>query len=227
MQTEELIEVLTANCPPVRPLPHPCWRTIVWFTISLGYVVILLEVLGLRVGGHQRFSDLRFIIEVGAALMTAMMAAAGALCAGCPGRPIWERFAPAPFLLLWLASLGDGCWRDWLAYGAAGLAITNDLMSPLAIIAISIGPGVLISIMISRGAPIAPATTMGLAALAAAALGAAALRLIRGEETSIMALAWQFSSVALLTGVGAAFGRFFLRWPGTDEALARLRSMPR
>lgn len=227
MQTEELIRALTANCPPVRPLPHPCWRTIIWFTSSLGYVAVLVGTLGLHSGVYARLWDWRFLTEIGAQLLTSMMAAAGALCAGCPGRPIWERFAPAPFLLLWLASLSEGCWRDWLAYGAAGLPITMNLMSPLIIIAVSILPGILIFVMIRQGAPITPASTMALAVLASSTLGATTFRLFHADEASVTVLAWQFSSVAALSGLGALFGRFFLRWPGRDEALAALQAIPR
>lgn len=227
MQTEELIRTLTADCAPVRPLAHPGWRAVTWFTISVGYVAAVVVVMGLRPDISTKLADLKFVVEVGAAFLTSMMAAAAAFCAGCPGRPIWERFAPVPFLALWLASLGEGCWHDWLASGAAGLAIRPDLMCFPVIMAISIVPGALIFIMIRRGAPIAPISTMGLAALAAAALGAAALRLFHAEDASIMVLVWQFGSVVLLTGLEALLGRRILRWRTRQEALAAVRRMPR
>lgn len=227
MQTEELIRTLTADCAPVRPLAHPGWRAAAWFAISLGYVAAVVAAIGLRPDISSKLADLKFLVEVGAAFLTSIMAAAAAFCAGCPGRPIWERFAPVPFLALWLASLGEGCWREWLASGGAGLAIRPDFMCFPVIIAIGIVPGLLIFIMIRRGAPIAPFSTMGLASLAAAALGAAALRLFHTADASIMVLVWQFGSVALLTGLEALFGRFFLRWPTLQEALAADRRMPR
>ncbi len=227
MRTEELIATLTENCSPVRPLAHPGWRAVAWFAISLGYVAAVVAAMGLRPDISTKLADWRFVAEVGAALATSMMAAASAFCAGCPGRPVWERFAPVPFLALWLASLGVGCWRDWLASGGAGLAIQPDLMCLPVILAISIIPGVLIFIMIRRGAPIAPISTMGLAALAAAALGAAALRLFHTEDASIMVLVWQFGSVALLTGLEALFGRRILRWTRREEALAGYRHKAR
>jgi hypothetical protein len=182
---------------------------------------------GLRPDISSKLADLKFVVEVGAALSTSMMAAAAAFCAGCPGRPIWERFAPILFLALWLASLGEGCWRTWLASGGAGLAIRQDLICFPVILAISIPPGMLIFVMIRRGAPIAPISTTGLAALAAAALGAASLRLFHAEDTSIMVLVWQFGSVILLTGLETLLGRRILRWPTRQEVLAADRRMPR
>ncbi len=223
MQSEELIRTLAANCPPVQRLPHPGGRALAWFAISLGYVAALVWVMGLRPDIHARLADAPFVVELGAALLTSMMAAAAAFCAGCPGRPIWERFAPVPFLVLWLGSLGEGCRRDWLAYGAAGLAIRPDLVCLPVIMAISLFPGALIFMMVRRGAPIAPISTTGLAALAAAALGAVALRLFHPEDASIMVLIWQFGSVALLAILEAPFGRFLLRWPTRQEALSAER----
>lgn len=221
MQTEDLIRTLTENCSPVRPLPHPAWRTAFWLTFSVGYVAALVATIGLRPDIHARLGDPRFVVEVGAAFLTSAMAAAGAFCAGCPGRPVWERFAPAPFLALWLVTLGEGCWRDWLASSSAGLALRPDPMCSLAIMAASVVPGILIFFMIRRGAPIAPITTTALAALAAAALGATALRLFRVEDASIMVLVWQFGSVVLLAALVGPFGRLILRWTGREEALAR------
>ncbi len=226
MQTEELIGALASNCTPVRPLPHPALRAVAWFAISLAYVAIVVAAIGLRPDISAKLVDLRFATELGAALLTSMMAAAGAFCAGCPGRPPWERLAPFPFLALWLGAIGKGCWSDWAALGVAGLAVHLDLICFPAIVAISILPGALIFVMIRRGAPIAPATATGLAALAAAALAAAALLLFHVEDASIMVLIWQFGSVVLLAGLEALLGRVLLRWPTLQEALAADRRIP-
>jgi hypothetical protein len=223
MRTEELIQALAKNCRPVRPLAHPAWRAGLWFTISLVYVAVVVGAVGLRADVSSKLANWKFLIEVGAPLLTSVMAAAAAFCAGCPGRPLWERLAPLPFLALWLGSLGEGCWSDWLVHGAAGLAIRPDFKCFPAILAISALPSILIFAMTRRGAPIAPTVTMGLAALAAAALAAAALRLFHTEDASVMVLFWQFGSVALLTGLEALVGPFFLRWTTREEALASHR----
>lgn len=227
MQTEELIDALTANCSPVRSLAHPGWRTLAWFALSLGYLAIVIGAMGLRPDIGSKLADWRFATGVAAAFLTSMMAAAGAFCAGCPGRPIWERFAPIPFVALWLASLGEECWRDWLALGGAGLAIRADLASFLTIGAISMAPGFLIFVMIRQGAPLAPISTMGLAALAAASLAAAALRLFHTEDASVMVLFWQFGSVVALAGLEALFGRFVLRWTTREQMLRVYQRMQR
>jgi hypothetical protein len=220
MHTEELIQALAKDCKPVQPLAHPAWRAGLWFMISLAYVAVVVGAIGLRTDISSKLTNWKFLIEVGAPLLTSMMAAAAAFCAGCPGRPLWERLAPLPFLALWLGALSEGCLSDWLVQGAAGLAIRPDFKCFPAILAISALPGILIFAMTRRGAPIAPFTTMALAALAAAALAAAALRLFHTEDASMMVLFWQFGSVALLTGLEALFAPFFLRWTTREETLA-------
>lgn len=223
MQTDQLIHALSTNCPPVRPVAHPAWRTIGWFAVSLVCVAASAAAMGLRPDLGSKLGDLKFLTEVGAAFLTSLMAAAAAFCAGCPGRAIWERFAPVPFMALWLGSLGEGCWSDWRHFGLAGLAIHPDLKCLAVIPAISILPTILIFVMIRRGAPIAPISTTGLAALAATSLAAAALRLLHSQDASIMVLFWQFGSVIVLAGFEALFGPLLLRWKTREEVLAGYR----
>jgi hypothetical protein len=185
----------------------------VWLAISTAYVAGFVAVMGLRPDIAAKLAEPRFLVEVSAAYMTSMMAAAAAFCAGCPGRPVWERFAPLPFLVIWLGSLGEGCWRDWVRSGSDGLTLQPDLFCFPMILAVSIVPTLLIFYMVRRAAPIAPITTTALATLAAAALAAAGLRLFHPQDASVMVLVWQFGSVAVLTGLGALFGQDLLRWP--------------
>ena len=216
MKSEELVRRLAASAKPVRRLPHPMWRAMIWFMLSLAYAVGLVFAMGLRADFSARIAEPRFVIELSAALLTSMMAAAAAFCSTCPGRPLWERLAPFPFLLIWLASLGEGCWRDWTLHGLQALAIQQEFSCFWKIVATSAAPLVVILIMVRRGAPIAPYLTTGLATLAAASLIAAAMLLFHRQESSIMVLVWQFGSVILLSGLAALFGRHVLYWRTVD-----------
>lgn len=215
MKTEELIRTLAADSAPMQRLPHPALRAMIWLAISTVYVAGIVGIMGLRPDIAAKLAEPRFLVEVGAAYLTSMTAAAAAFCASCPGRPLWERFAPLPFLVIWLASLGEGCWRSWLQSGPDGLALRPDLQCFPTILIVSIVPAVFIFVMVRRAAPIAPITTSALATLAAAALAAAALRLFHAQDASLMVLVWQFGSVALLAGIAALFGQYLLPWPRT------------
>ncbi len=216
MESEELVRRLAASAGPVRRLPHPMWRALMWFMLALAYAAGLVFIMGLRSDFAVRVTEPHFLIEVWAAILTSMMAAAAAFCSTCPGRPLWERLAPLPFLLVWLASLGEGCWRDWTLHGLQGLAILQELGCLWKIMATSAAPFVLILIMVRRGAPIAPYLTTGLATLAASSLIAAAMLVFHRQESSIMVLVWQFGSVILLSGLAALFGRHVLYWRTVD-----------
>lgn len=216
MNSEELIRRLAASAKPVRRLPHPIWRAMMWFMLSLAYAAGLVFVIGLRGDFSVRIAEPRFLIELSAAILTSMMAAAAAFCSTCPGRPLWERLAPFPFLLVWMASLGEGCWRDWTLHGLQGLAIQQEFSCFWKIVATSAAPLVLILVMVRRGAPIAPYLTTGLATLAAASLVAAGMLLSHQQESSVMVLAWQFGSVLVLSGLAALFGRHVLYWRTVD-----------
>jgi len=213
MDTEDLVRSLTGDLKPVRRLALPVWRAMGWFGLSLAFAAGAAYLVGLRHDLSDMFTDGRFIVEFAAILLTSLMAAAAAFCAGCPGRPLWERFAALPFLCLWVASVVFGCWQDWSRLGAAGMAITPDPICLPTLLAWSALPGAAIFVMVKRGAPLAPLSTTALAALAATALGAAAMRLTHATDANVMVLIWQVGSVALLTCAAMLFGRRILRWP--------------
>lgn len=212
MRTEDLIKALATKAEPVEPLWHPAARAMAWMMGSTIYVAAIVWLIGPRADISDKLADPRFLIEVEAALLTSMMAAAAAFCAGCPGRPLWERFAPFPFLAVWLASLGEGCWRRWVQSGADGVTFNVDLVCFQNILLVSILPALAILVMIRQGAPLAPMSTTGLATLAATALGAAALRLFHAQDVSLMLLIWQFGSVLLLAAIGFLAGGQYLKW---------------
>jgi len=218
MQPEELVKILAADATPVRRLSPPMVRLLIWLGISVTYAGLVVWLMGLRPDIASKLADTRFAVELAATFMTAVLAAAAGFCAGCPGRPIWERFAPLPALALWFLSLGEGCWRSFAAGGTEGLSFRLDFVCLPSILLVSLLPGALMLKMIRRGAPIAPITTTALAALAAGALGATALRLFHAQDASVMVLVWQFGSVALLAGLGALAGRRLLPWPSPGVA---------
>lgn len=216
MNSEELVRRLAASAKPVHRLPHPMWRAMMWFMLSLAYAASLVFAMGLRADFSARIAEPRFVIELSAAILTSMMAAAAAFCSTCPGRPLWERLAPFPFLLVWLASLGEGCWRDWTLHGLQGLALQPEFSCFWKIVTSSAPPAILILLMVRRGAPIAPYLTTGLATLAAASLVAAAMLLFHRQESSVMVLVWQFGSVVTVSAFAALFGRRLLYWQTVD-----------
>lgn len=212
MKSEDLISRLAADASPVKRLSHPIWRAAMWFCVSTAYAVVLLVGTGWQKNLSTQFSDSRLLWGFSAAMLTAMMAAAAAFCSTCPGRPLWERLAPFPFLLFWVASTIEGCRQDLALKGSLPVDAGLQLALPGKLLLVSAAPAVLILLMVRRGAPIAPYLTTGLSMLAATAIGAAAMLLAQPHLSNITLLIWQILPVIIFSGIASLFGPRLLYW---------------
>lgn len=220
MKSEDLIRSLIDDCAPTPPLAHPGWRALVWFGAALCYLGLVVHFVGRRSELFTTIADPRYLTEVAAMFLTSAMAAAGAFCAGCPGRAIWERFAPLPFLLMWIGALAIGCWRDRHIPGFPPFANISTIQT---IAAMSIPSALAILSMVRRGAPIAPMTTVGLATLAATSMSSAVHRVFIEQSMAGSAGFWPFCAVLLISGFASLFGRRLLRWTTRDEFVATVQ----
>ena len=212
MRTDDLIQQLAVDVKPVQCLRPPVFRLGRWLLLSVPWVAAVVYVMGLRPDLAARLGDMRWLVEQGAALATAIMAAMAALCAGVPGRPRWEHYLPLLPLAVWLGVLAQGCLQSWLSTGSAGLALQPDWQCLPGIMFVGLGPAVVMAIMIFRGSPIEPVRTTALGALAAGGLAAVGLRLFHQQDASLMVLVWQAGTVIGLTLIASLFGRRLLRW---------------
>lgn len=212
MRTNDLIEHLAEDAKPVKRLRSPDIRTIIWLALSLPWVAAVVYVMGVRPDLGERLTDSRWMIEQSAALLTGVMAAMAAFCAGVPGRPKWEHFLPLLPLAVWLGTLGEGCVEAVLAGGSAGLMLLPDWQCLPGIMMVGFGPAIAMVVMLRRVSPIAPMTTIALGALGAGGLAAVGLRLFHTVDASVMVLVWQAGSVFALTLLAGLLGPKILRW---------------
>lgn len=218
MKTDRLIAELTENLAPVRRIPSPMARLVGWLLISLPAVAIIAWAFGLRPDLAAQLAHPRFLVEELAALLTAVVAAYGALCAGVPDQPAWKLWLPLAPMALWLGMLGGQCLAVALRLGPDGLHVTPDAMCLPAIAMGGLLPAIAIAIMLRRGGRFRTGHGCLCGGLAAAALGAAALRLYHAQDAAVMVLVWQLGSVALLTFVAGVVGRAFFA-PRSDRIL--------
>jgi hypothetical protein len=212
METNELIQRIAANSVAVRPLPAPWIRVALWLAISVPYVAAIVLVNPMRAGLAQAMSDQQFLIEQGAILATVLAAAVAAFCSTIPGYNRKILFLPLLPLAVWLASLGEGCVRDWVERGADGLRLRPDWGCLPSAALIGVIPAIAMVFMLRKGAPLFPRVTIALGALAVAALGNFGLRLFHVGDASIMVLFWHFGGVALLAVLAAGVGRQVFHW---------------
>ena len=212
MQTDELIHLLAKSAVPVRRLSGPWMQTVLWLAVALPSVVAAILVMSPRDDLAQKLADIRFLVEEIAAFATAIAAAVAAFSMVIPGRSGRILFLPVLPLAVWLASLGQGCMRDWLHFGADGLKLRPDWVCFPSIALVGAIPVIAMVVMLRRGAPLSPRATVALGALAAAALGNVGLRMFHSQDAGLMVLFWQFGSVALLSALAGWMGRHVLSW---------------
>ena len=165
---------------------------------------------GLRPDLGDRLADRAFLIEEGAALLTALVGIYAALCAGLPDQPGWKVWLPMAPMALWIGVLGQQCLDVFLRLGPDGLQVTSDAMCLPAIALGGLVPAIAIVVLLRRSGKFRTTHACLCGALGAAALGAAALRLYHTEDAAIMVIVWQLGSVALFSVVAGAIGRMLV-----------------
>ena len=210
MKTERLIERLAAELTPVHRIARPAMRLAWWLLISVPAASLVVWAFGLRPDLAARLADRAFLIEEGAALLTALVGIYAALCAGLPDQPGWKVWLPMAPMALWLGFLGQQCLDVFFRLGPDGLRITSDMMCLPAIALGGLIPAIAIVVMLRRSGKFRTTHACLCGALGAAALGAAALRLYHMEDAAVMVIVWQLGSVALFSLIAGAISRMLV-----------------
>ena len=212
MKTNDLIAALSTRAVPVERLARPWRRTLFWLAIAVPYIAMVIIVVQPRADLGVKLLEYRFVIEQFAAFTTAVLAAIAAFVSTIPGQSRKWLFAPLAPMILWLATLGQGCVQAWLQFGGAGLILKPDWICFPSILLAGTVPAIAMVAMLRRGAPLNPHISLGLGALAAAALGNFGLRFFHMQDASVMVLFWQLGSVFLMSALAGLYGKRALTW---------------
>lgn len=118
---------------------------------------------------------------------------------------------PLALLVVWLGTLGHGCFAVSHVQGQDDLVLQPDWRCLPGVAVVGLVPGFAITRMISRGVPLAPIWTTALGALASAAMGEVGLQFFHRVDSSLMVLIWQGSAVIGVTLLGACLGSPLVR----------------
>jgi hypothetical protein len=200
-----LIGDLGADLKPVRRLPPPWLRALVW----LGVVVIVALILvatrtllpALGIVGNDPF----MLPGAYASLLTAALAAIAAFELSLPDRSDAWIWLPAPALVVWIALNGLGC--------LATLAIPGTQTTPFQfmvclslIFAISVPLTIAMIVMVRRARPLRPLRVAALGGLAASGAAATLLVLIHPHDSAVLDLAAHAVAVAVIIGLNVLLG---------------------
>lgn len=206
MDTNRLIQSLVTDLQPVRRLDSPPIRCLRWLAAALPPVVMVVILMGVRPDLAAKLGEMRFVVQELAALATAVAAGMAALAIGVPGTSRWRLALPVLPLSIWLASLGQQCFQEWIRFGSDGMAFAPDAICIPGIAMIAVVPAAVMVAMMRRGARFYPRSAVLLGSLAAAALADAGLRLFHPQDAGLMVLVWQLGSVALFSVLAGVLG---------------------
>jgi hypothetical protein len=161
-------------------------------------------------------------VEQAAALLTAATSAYAAFVSLVPGRDRRVLWLPLLPLAVWLASIGQGCYEDWVRFGASGLRVRPDTECLLPMLAIGIVPAIAFAAMLRRGAPLMPRLTLALGGVAVAGLVNFVLQLFHARDLTIMVLVWHIGFVIVLAALASLAGPLVIGW---NRLKARLQVM--
>jgi hypothetical protein len=213
VNTEELIEQLEAELSPVRRLPSPRRALLIWLAVTVPALAVVVQVMGPLPELPRLLREPGFLIAEGFAIVTALLAANAAFCAGKPDEPGWKLWLPVAVFVLWAAELGRQCFVLALSGDSGVFVVRPDWMCVPAIAVSGLIPA-LTMVLLLRGRTrfrAAWASLCGVLAAAAAAEGA--LRFYHAADTLAMVLVWQMGTVALLAAAGGALARLSLGRP--------------
>jgi hypothetical protein len=204
--TDSLIQSLGDDLAPVRRLPPPWVRTLLWLLVVMAMAGGLLMHYGAE---HmlQRWAVEPDIAVAGlGAVITAVSAAWAAFTLGVPGRSQRWAWLPLPGLLLWIGASGLGCLRGWVAPSmhVANMHQAGDCL--VFIVTFAVPLSALLVWLLRRACPLRPVLTAVLIGLASAAASAALLEICHGFAVAATDLLMHALAVALVVVVNAAMG---------------------
>jgi hypothetical protein len=213
-RTPELIDALVECATPVRRLRPPLVRAALWLCFA-GLVLALLAIgHGVRTDLAEHLHHPGFAVSIAASLATGVLAAMAAFALSLPDRSRWWLLLPVPALAAWVATIGYGCFADWVSIGSDGVHMGEALRCFATLVLTSVPLAIALSVMLRYAALLRPGAVAMMGGLAVAAMTSTALALLHDLDATIMILVWNLGTAALITGLGSMFGpRMFTWWP--------------
>jgi len=203
-----LLERLTADVRPVRPLRAPTARLVVWLVLALPSIAFAM-VIGLRTDTPGMLLHPLAALQVGALVAGATLAAMGALRAAIPGRAGSRGSVRLALVLALLAT------ALLLVQPTRSLAdfVANGLRCAFCVGMFGFVPWLALFVLVARGAPFDAPRVGAYVGAAGFLVGAAAVRVACPIEDGVHLVVWHMVPVLLGVGLSAMLGAAVLgRW---------------
>jgi hypothetical protein len=199
---DRLIGALVADLRPVRPLPEPALRALIWLMLVAAVAVAIAMFADVTAMWRRMTAIPDMWLAAVGSVATMATAAFAAFELSLPDRSRAWTFLPLPALALWVGASGLGCMRAYVLPGThvAGISEMRDCL--LFIICLSVPLSAALMVMLRRAYSLAPPLTATMAGLASAAAAATLLNFFHPFDAAAADLA--VHSVAVLIVVAAA-----------------------
>jgi hypothetical protein len=203
---DRLIQNLAADLTPVRRLPSPGKRALIWLGFVAAAACLLALISDLSALGHRLIAAPDMWLAVTGSTLTAALAAVAAFQLSLPDSPRAWAWLPLPAALLWIGASGAGCLRAWFVPDthAADMSEARDCL--LFILALSVPLSALIFMMLRQAYPLQPGVTAAIAGLAVAAASATLLNFFHPFDAAATDLAVHVFAVAMVIVLSRTFG---------------------
>jgi hypothetical protein len=211
-KTPDLIDILVERAVPVRRLRPPLVRASLWMILAAFILGLIALAHGLRPDIAAKVQQPLFLLSMGAALVTGVMAAIASFQISLPDRSRLWMLLPVPALAVWLSTIGYGCLTDWVNVGPNGIRMGEAARCFATLLLTSVPLSAAMLVMLRYAAFLRPTETSAMGGLAIAACAAFALSLFHDLDASAMILMWNLGVAALIAGLAALFGRPVFAW---------------
>jgi hypothetical protein len=208
---DQLIGALAANLRPVRPLPPPALRTLLWLMLVAAVAAALATFSDLAVMWHRITATSDMWLAVLGWIATMATAAFAAFELSLPDRSRAWALLPLPAAALWVGASGLGCMRAYVLPGTHVAAIGEARDCLLFIIGLSVPLSATLIVMLRRAYSLAPPLTAAMAGLGSAAAAATSLNFFHPFDATATDLAVHAVAVAIVVAAAWAFGTRTLR----------------
>jgi hypothetical protein len=220
--TRDLIDTLVECATPVRRLRPPIVRAMLWLAFAGLVLALIAAGNGVRTDLMARLGEPKFAASMGAAFLTGILATIAAFMISLPDRSRWWLLLPLPAVAMWITTIGYGCFADWVSPGPDGIRLGEEARCFALLVLTSVPLATALAAMLRHAALLRSGAVAVMGGLAVAAITASALSLFHDHDATVLILVWNLGTVALITGLGALFGRGIGAADWTSEAAGRL-----
>lgn len=204
--TEQLIETLTSNLQPVKPLRKPWLRAVLWCDFATLVIAVIAAVGGSAADLAHAVKEAGFLIPLVGSWLTGVTAAFAAFHVSLPDRSRRWVWLPVLPILLWGTGFAVSCLTNWDNV-LASLALLPESACLLTIVLTSAALIAVLLPMLRRMRTLRPRLTAWLGCLAVAGFADTAHLLVHTEQDSLLALTVNLVPAMVLVLLGGLAGR--------------------